>query len=158
MSKFFEIENKVRLSESCIWKLQQDYFKSLGKSAWEGSVPFYVTSNTKFSFSMANIVFNFLLESINKDKININEPIYILELGSGLAKFGFHFMKKLAELKETYNLNHINTPYILTDLPEENINFWAQNKQLKELLDKKQCDFAKINIEDFTKIETIKTL
>ncbi|RAP34107.1 hypothetical protein DID75_00595 [Candidatus Marinamargulisbacteria bacterium SCGC AG-410-N11] len=156
MGNYIDLENKVSLSNSCIWKLQQDYFKKLGKSAWEGQVPFYVTSNTKFSFSIANIVFNYLLELISKNKVNIDEPLYILEFGSGLAKFGFHFMTKLAELKDTHNLSHIQTPYILTDLPEENMRFWESNKQLKPFLDNKQCDFAKINIENFSNIETVK--
>lgn len=39
------IEEKIRFSQSMMWKDQKKYYDSKGIEAWNEDVPFYITSN-----------------------------------------------------------------------------------------------------------------
>ena len=59
--KNFPLEQKQRLSQSLIWKLQRDYFDRQGIGAWRtGAVPHHITSSAFIAQAYARVVFGFL--------------------------------------------------------------------------------------------------
>ena len=52
----FHIEDFKPLRDSILWELQSNYFKSKGLSAWQGEVPFYISSNAFIAERYARLV------------------------------------------------------------------------------------------------------
>lgn len=109
---FFVTENPKRLRDSLIWDLQKNFYVEKGPSCWtEGIVPNFVTSNSFIAKQYATCILGYLrdyylkygfslVSSICRPNANNNEPIYILEIGSGHGKLGFLIIKHLLSLKQ----------------------------------------------------------
>lgn len=63
--------------------------------------------------------------------LDINEPLYIIELGAGSGKFSFFMLKALDELKDICDFPMNKIVYIMTDFTENNFNFWSDHPSLK---------------------------
>lgn len=142
MSKAITLEENVPLSDSLIWKFQRTFFEDKGVNAWVGEVPYYVTCNITIAKAYAEMAGGFIYDGIKNNTIITTEPLYILELGSGTGKFGFHFMTYLLRYLNEHMISHIDIRYIITDFTESNLNFWKTHPQLTQYVEKGHIDFA----------------
>lgn len=150
----FIIEQDKRLSHSLIWKLQQNFFDKQGMNAWRDSiVPHYITSNAFIADAYAKVVFAFFHDCAavadNAESsftpLDINQPIYMIELGCGHGRFAFHFLKKFRELHHASAIRGIPYKYIMSDTSEQNVEFWRSHEKLQPFLEEGILDFARFN-------------
>ncbi len=140
----YHIEAYTPLRNSSLWTLQQNYFKTKGVTAWQGEVPFYISSNAFIATRYAQLV----LDAI-KDILTIHpelkaETFYIIELGAGLGKFSFYFLKAFFSLQDLKD--PISICYIMTDVAEKNKTFWKENPYFQSLVNKGCLDFAILDV------------
>ena len=66
-----------------------------------------------------------------KIPLNVNEPLYIIELGTGSGKFSYYMLKALEEMKDVCSFPFKKIVYVMTDFTETNFNFWSTHHALK---------------------------
>lgn len=151
------LEEKQHFSKSLLWKLQRQFFEQQGIQAWrQGTVPHYITSNPHIANAYAQMVLGFLRDCYatpsSQDSgiaaIHPDQPIYIVELGSGSGRFAYHFLKKFHAAYAQSSLNQHSVKYILTDFTEQNLNYWQSHLSLQPYLEKGQLDFACFDAEN----------
>lgn len=142
-----ELEKNVRFSSSVLWQAQRDYFDSQGINAWDNQVPFYVTSNPYIAKCYARVVIRYIQEMHRNNKLNLAEPLYLFELGSGSGKFSFYMIKHLFKLQKALRLEDVAIRYVITDFTQSNIDFWSRNKSFAPFVEKGQVDFAIFDVE-----------
>lgn len=137
----FVIEAEKPFSESLIWQLNRDYYDKEGIDAWsDGTVPHHLTSNSMVGKTYAELIFGFLKDLARKGQTK--EKVYILELGAGHGRLAFHILKHLEKLTE---LPHLNLPpycYVLSDIVEENLNFFQNHAQFQPYFEKGLLEVA----------------
>ncbi len=143
------IEPPVRLSQSKLWQIQRNYFKSMGITAWKKEVPFYISSNAFIAHRYALLVLNFFKDWMHKHP-RTHETFYLFEMGAGTGKFSFYFLKALKELLQTYHMNETKFCYVITDVIEKNVTFCEQNPSFKPFIESGEVDFAIFNVETDT--------
>ncbi|MBT4989305.1 MAG: tetratricopeptide repeat protein [Rickettsiales bacterium] len=129
-----EIEANKPFVNSRIWKLQKDFYKNQGVSAWIGKVPFYITSNCFLARKYAEMLINLISDGLRNNTFNPKHPIYIFELGSGNGKFGYHLINDLMQCRKDVKDINLDIRYIMTDLCPKNIEFWKKHSQLKDMV------------------------
>lgn len=72
--------------------------------------------------------------------LDINEPLYIIELGAGSGKFSFFMLKALEEMSETCEFPMDKIKFVMTDFTEANFNFWQNHASLKKYFASGQLD------------------
>lgn len=150
----FSIEKNIPLAESKLWQAQRKFFEQEGINAWQGYVPFFVTSNPFIAESYANLITAYLKDLLSQKVLDLKEPLYILELGTGPGQFSFYCLKALQRLLTTPEFKDLTLCYVMTDFTESNIRFWESHKLLQPFLVGTQLklDFAKF---DFDSLEPI---
>ena len=124
-AEHFFIEESSKLSESRIWPLLEDYYKSASISAWN-QIPFYPTSNPFIAETYADIILNFVRDY--KENIDFEKPLYILEMAAGTGCFSFYLLKELKKRKEYFPwFKQLNLQYIMADFTAENQKNWNAN-------------------------------
>jgi len=143
------LEEGQRLSQSVLWELQKSFYDQEGVKAWsDGTTPFYITSNPFIGRAYAQVILGFLRDwqekgtSSDSEALDPNEPVYIVELGAGSGRLGFHVLKELMALKRGLSVDEINVCYVMTDFTESNLNFWSSHPVLKPFVDRGVLDFA----------------
>lgn len=107
------IEARERLSRSRLWKWQRRYFTNQGTAAWQrGVVPHYVTSNAFIAEAYAKVVLGYLRDC--RPTSDPAQPIYIVELGAGVGRFGYHFLKRFFDQLQRSPLAGLHVRYVLT--------------------------------------------
>ncbi len=144
------VEDPVRLSTSKLWKIQKNYFATMGIRAWKEEVPFYISSNAFTANRYALQVVKFIRDWHSLKKTTQDDIFYLLEVGSGTGKFSYLFLKSLKDLLREYNLENQKFCYIISDLIENNLTFCQENLSFKPFIDNGECDFACFNVEEDT--------
>jgi len=139
-----EIERGVRLSRAAFWGWQADEFARKGPAAWSGAVPFYVTSNPFIADRYARLIHSYLLDLARQGYSGGRVPIF--ELGAGSGQFGFYCVKRLAELCEAAPTG-LQPLYVMTDIAEANVDFWASHPDLSRYIDAGILDLACFDID-----------
>lgn len=135
------LETKRRLSESVLWKLQREYFERQGIAAWSGGkVPHHITSSPFIADAYARIVLGFVRDADSG-------PIHIVELGSGCGRFSHLFLKRFLELQRNSRLKHIPIKYVMTDVAEQNLEYWRTHPRFQPFVAAGSLDFARFNVE-----------
>jgi len=150
----YQIEEAKKLSDSMLWRIQKEYFERMGSSAWaEGQVPHYITSNPYFANVYAQVVFGFLKDLYRDDALQ--HPLQIIELGAGIGRFSFHFLKRLDELvhQEYKGLPKNCFKYIITDFTDKNIRYCQNHPKLNKYKKKGILDFALFDILEQEQLE-----
>ncbi|HLJ29314.1 MAG TPA: hypothetical protein VKY85_21585 [Candidatus Angelobacter sp.] len=97
------LETDVPLSQSVIWRLQREFYVQRGLKAWtEDMVPNFITNNPFIAEIYARIVFSFLTDCAGPEPSPAN-PLRILELGAGVGKFSYLFLRHLMPLLRAGN-------------------------------------------------------
>ncbi|MGB0929949.1 MAG: SAM-dependent methyltransferase [Chitinophagales bacterium] len=137
----YVIEASKPFSESLIWQLNRDYYQQEGIEAWsKGTVPHHLTSNSLVGKTYAELIFAFLKDLSYKGKTQ--EKVYILELGAGHGRLAFHVLKHLERLTLQVGLNLPPYCYVLSDIVEENLNFFDTHFQFQPYFDKGILDIT----------------
>ncbi len=119
-----------RISQSQLWQIQQDFYQTLGMEAWDNKAPFYVTNSQVMAESYADLVIAFLLDQT----MDPDQPVYILELGSGTGRLGFNFARELQRKQAFFpQLARLRLITVLSDIVEENVAFWESHPSLGKL-------------------------
>jgi len=144
----YHIDDYKPLRNSKLWTLQQNYFKTKGISAWQGEVPFYISTNAFIARQYAQLVRTMIQDSIAIEPDLKTETFYILELGAGLGKFSFYFLKAFFTVE--HPKNPIKIRYIMSDVAEKNKNFWKENGCLQPFIDAGHLELAILDIAEYT--------
>lgn len=146
------LEKDKRFSQSRIWQIQHNYFKQ--KQPATNQDDFY-TNNSSFARYYAQIITNFLqdispkgIPAKNANVIDISQPIYILELGSGSGCFAYRFLSHLHSLLELYSLKKLEIKYILTDFTAQYLDFWQQHPDFQPFFEQGLLDIAYFDLQD----------
>lgn len=135
-------ESHKRFSQSVIWQVQKEFFIQQGVNAWNGQVPFYITSNPVIAHTYAEVMMRYVQDQLALGHIHPNEPVYIVEMGTGTGQFSFYCLQRLLQLQKTYRLDKLKICYLMTDFTDSNIQFWEMHPQFKPYLDQGVLDFA----------------
>lgn len=140
----YVIEREVRLSESVLWQLERNAYAEMGPSAWtQHGVPFYITSNPVICKGYAAVVMGHLRDCYRLCA-DTQEPFYIVELGAGIGRFGYLFLKELCSLLDSLAaaFKGLKFCYVLTDISQKNIDFWMDHPLLKSYVNRGVLDFS----------------
>jgi hypothetical protein len=138
------LETGHPLSKSLLWKIQEDFYSSMGINAWDQNVPCFITSSVYMAECYADMILAFLRDYM--PYLNLDEPIYILEMATGTGRFS-HLMLKELEKKLSYfeQCQKVSIKYIMTDFTDSNPIFWENHEKFKPYIDKGLLDFAVFN-------------
>jgi hypothetical protein len=91
------LEDFTQCSESHLWKLMMSFYDRKGVESWsQGIVPHFITCNSFIGRSYAHVLCGFLRDCMSAKStmpLDQNEPLYIIELGTGSGKFSFFMLK-----------------------------------------------------------------
>ena len=139
----FVLERDRRLSESLIWHLQRSYFQNQGIDAWRhGAVPHYITSNPFFAHACARVVLGYLRDAHACGDLILDQPVYLVELGSGAGRFAFYFLKEFFDLLDRSSLPRLAIRYVMTDFASANLEFWRSHPSLQPFVTEGRLDFS----------------
>ncbi|MBQ4820600.1 hypothetical protein [Aquimarina sp. MMG016] len=145
-----------KFSESDLWQLQRQYFQETNIDAWQdGDVPHYATSNPYMADTYAE-----LLIGIFRDRNLLNEcqqPIYIVELGTGSGRFSFHLLQTLSTKLHQLGIDKMPFIYVMTDFVEETLAFWDQHPKLQSFFEQGILDYALFDVEKDTMLHLAKS-
>ena len=142
------IEERQRFSRSHLWQLQRHYYNQQGVYAWNGgNVPHYVTSNPFIANAYGKVIQGYLRDCayLQKTPLDLNQPVYIVELGAGSGRFAYHFLKQFVEWYPHSVLSHVPVTYVMTDLAQKNLDFWQAHPFLQPFIDHGLLDFAQFD-------------
>lgn len=139
-NKRHEVEASTPFSESLIWQLNRDYYTQEGPKAWrDGTVPHHLTSSSGVGKTYAELIFAFLKDLANKGQ---KEKVYILELGAGHGRLAFHTIKHLERLTKQVGLDLPPYCYVLSDIVEQNLDFFRNHLQFQTYYEQGLLDLA----------------
>ena len=72
-----------------------------------------------------------MADKSGKMALDVNEPLYIVELGTGSGKFSYYMLKALDEMRDVCDFPINKIVYVMTDFTETNFNFWRDHPSLK---------------------------
>lgn len=150
------LQDSCRLSESLIWKWQRQFYEQEGVAAWgQGPVPLYVTNNPLISRAMCRVALGYLGDLRQAGALEQSSPIYVIELGAGSGRFGFHFLNELKDCQASGPLAGLKIKYVMADLAEKNISFWQQQPQLINYVSQGLLDFARFDAENDSELKLL---
>jgi tetratricopeptide (TPR) repeat protein len=141
------VESHRRLSESLLWKLQRAFYEQRGVEAWnKGTVPHYITNNSFIAWTYARVLRGVLTDLERSGLANVEQPVYIVELGCGAGRFSYLLLKHLTELTARRG-NRLRFCYVMTDLVAKNLDFWQRHERLRPFYEQGVLDLASFDAE-----------
>eukprot|EP01035_Chromulina_nebulosa_P019320 gene19320-25183_t len=138
------LEDFTPCSQSHLWKLMMSFYDRKGPESWtQGIVPHFITCNTFIGKAYAKVLHGFISDCMRpnaKIPLDINEPLYIIELGVGSGKFSYFMLKALDEMKAVCDFPFNKIVYVMTDFTKSNYNFWLNHPTLKPYFDSGRLD------------------
>jgi len=110
-------------SESRAWDLQRAFYAGHGSDAF-ADVPHQVVDNPFVSAAFARVVVGFLRDCA-RGALDLDEPLYVVELGAGAGRFAHGFVRELAVWTDALPLKLPPIVYVLTDLGDPALEEWA---------------------------------
>jgi len=142
------LETAQPLSRSLLWKLQREFFRQKSTGAWgEGIVPSYITSNPFTAGAYARVVSGYLLDLLRNGKINPDQPVYMMELGTGSGCFAYRFLERFLEIYRHSLFKDITVKYIATDFIEENLDFIMNHFKMQDYIETGILDTACFDVQ-----------
>ncbi|MBW8874325.1 MAG: SAM-dependent methyltransferase [Acidobacteria bacterium] len=137
----------VPFSRCAIWQRQKAFFETEGVNAWNGQVPFYITSNPYLAHAYATLIFRFLQDCRQKTRGAASGPFYILELGAGTGTFSYYLLRRLMALKESSDVFVADFCYVMSDVSRKNLEFWQAHAALQPFVEQGVLDFARFDLD-----------
>ncbi len=151
----FVLEADKRFSQSILWQIQRNFYDHQGADAWsQYLIPYSITSSPHIAHAYAQVVFGFLRDFAAQ--IDATQPVYLVEIGAGHGRFGYHFLEHFKLLMEHSVLRHIRFCYVMTDFAEKNIAFWQTREQFKGYIENGELDFAQYDVTQDVPLKLIK--
>jgi len=118
------------ISQSGLWKIQQDYYRELGVAAWDDKTPYFLTNSQVITDTYADLIVAYLQDH----PPDLEETFYLLELGSGTGRFAYQLVRDLSR-KLTYfeALRDLKFCLVMSDIVPDNLKFWQSHERLAEL-------------------------
>jgi tetratricopeptide (TPR) repeat protein len=136
------LEKDQRLSGSMLWKIQRSFFDAEGVRGWrEGTIPQYITTNAFIARAYARVALGWLRDC-QAAGLDPDQPIYIIELGSGSGRFAHGFLKYLFAWLDALWPGRLQVRYVLTDFTDSNISYWRSHPSFEPWLQAGRLDFA----------------
>jgi hypothetical protein len=136
------LEKEVSISQSLIWRLQQQSYAQRGLKSWtDDMVPHFITNNPFIAEIYAKIIVGFICDCIdsaekNSRPLSRENPLRILELGAGPGKFSFLFLRQLEALLQSKDISLAMVRYCMSDCSDSLVAAWRSNKRLCEFVDR----------------------
>lgn len=93
-----EIERYTRFSDCHLWKLLMSFYDRTGVDSWaQGIIPFFVTSNAFIGHGYAEMLLGYVND--HASMLSRNEPLYIVELGTGAGQFSHMMLHALHQME-----------------------------------------------------------
>jgi len=145
------VEQAQRLSHSVLWECQREYFERKGIDAWrDGDVPHNITNSPFIAAAYVYLAFGFLQDLERRSdalRLNPDEPVHIIELGSGAGRFAYSFIKKFLQRQSQSTLRRTPLRYVMTDFAEETIQSWRDQERFQPFVSEGCLDFARFDVE-----------
>jgi tetratricopeptide (TPR) repeat protein len=118
-----EIEGPVPYDQSAIWRIHDAYYSAKGVAAWTtGDVPYAATSNSGVARQHARLLVDLVRELVEDEVLGPDDPVTVLEVGSGLGSFCMNFVDALAHgCGEEGRAVVGRLRYLLSDYAEKNL-------------------------------------
>ena len=152
---------KLCSSDNMLWELQKNFYKDVGEEAWtQGIVPSFVSSNAFIAKCYAKVIVEFANEWFSQSVSGVEgvrepdfeEPIYILEIGSGSGKLAYLLMNQIMKLCQFFPKKHKDpqgVPFriVVSDVARRNLEYWFRHSKLKPLFDQGLLEAALVDGE-----------
>jgi len=149
------LKGDQRLSKSILWDIQREFFLNQGINAWEEDiVPHYISSSPFMARAYSQIVLGYLRD-IKMGDIDPNQPLYIIELGAGSGRLGYHFLHQFHSLLSETSLAALPIKYIMTDFVPETLEFWQKHDHFKPWVESGLLDFALFDAQSPQPLELV---
>lgn len=143
-------ERPRRLSRSTVWSLQRNFYDRQGVNAWKDAhIPFEISSNAYLSRRYAEVLLGFMRDA-RAGHLGVDggqQPLLIVELGSGSGRLGFHVASELKRMTEALALPQPAFRFVMTDFTENNLASYAKTPRLGALAACGVLDFARFDAE-----------
>lgn len=140
------LEKDVPFSRSVIWRRQREFYVQRGIEAWtKDLVPQFITNNPFIAEIYARIVFNFVADC---GDVSTTKPLRIFELGAGVGKFSWLFLRKLTDLLRNKGIAPGTIRYCMTDCSEGLIETWRSNTYLAEFVSSGILEFERFQVDE----------
>ncbi len=143
---------RAPFSRCALWRDQKSFYGREGIEAWNGQVPFYITSNPYLAHAYSTLVLRFLQDLRQRGGAG---PAVVLELGAGHGAFSFQILRCLAELRESCPMLAADLVYVMTDVAEKNVAFWRTHPALAPFVADGLLDFAFFDVEAPAELELL---
>jgi len=147
-------KERYRFSEAPIWDFQRKYYEEEGTEAWRNDqVPQFITSNPMIAAAYAEMIFGFLQDRANKG--DLENPVYIVELGAGAGRLAYHVLYELCQLRDYAGISLPSFRYIMTDLAINNVMAWKAHPALQSYISEGLLDFARFDAVHDTVLDLV---
>lgn len=136
------IEKNKRLSQSCIWDIQKNYYVDKGIDAWSESVPFYITSNAFIANQYAKVIVSFISDWVAKNPKSLNKPFPILELGAGTGQLSYYLCLEIQNQLQARSLSAVKALYIVSDISKKNLDFIRKHPAMQDYVENNSVTFS----------------
>jgi hypothetical protein len=120
-------------AQSALWDGQARFFRELGPDAWDGRVPYHATNNVNIAASVAQIALAFMRDCASRH-LGSAEPIPVVEIGAGIGRFGYQFIRALSALKQELPGVDVRFVYWMTDASEATLDFLRGHPPLAAMI------------------------
>src|SRR4051794_23245266 len=80
-------------SQSYIWEMQRRYYETQCIEAWsQNHIPFAISTGQVIAHAYGQMVYALIQDM--QGQLDPDEPLYVIEIGSGSGRLGFHFIKE----------------------------------------------------------------
>src|SRR5690348_13938495 len=136
------------MSQSRVWDLLRAYYEQQASQAF-AEVPHQVLDNPFIAAAYARVVAGYLRDVAREQALDLDEPLYIVELGAGAGRFAHGFTRELEALLDALPLELPPVVYVMTDLSEGTLADWEANPLLADA----RIDFARFDVAADTTLE-----
>lgn len=143
------LEADKPLSQSLLWHIQRRYFLREGMAAWQNDVvPSDISCNPVMAHAYSQMVLAVLRDYAAENALSPDEPIYMIELGAGSGRLGYHFLQQFDGRFANSPFSKFQFKYVLTDFVPKIISFWQNHPRLHPWVAAGKLDFALFDVTD----------
>ena len=134
------MDEPAPLSQSRVWELQRAFYEDNASEAF-AEIPHQIVDNPFVAAAYARVVVGYLRDCA-RGGLDLDEPLYVVELGAGPGRFAHGFRRELDAFVQALPFALPPIVYVMTDLGESTIQQWAANPAL----DDERFDFARFDV------------
>jgi hypothetical protein len=96
------LQEPCPLPHSILWELQREWYvqRNINNNTRSVNTPIAGSSSAFIGHAYARMIVDYVRDLNRAGELDLREPLYVVELGSGSGKLGFHIATRLLELAE----------------------------------------------------------